>query len=334
MPRLVNSGWRRNPRRETALCALAYGIGRVCGVFWSHKTQVQDRGENAMSATQLLRRLSCLSCAAMQIALISACAAAYAQEKTGAAANAVLPAVTVTAQRDPVDKSYRKMIEGMDLFEEKHGMAPDASLRFKLLPRRRDTNMNRIVLEILGDTVVIPVPVASDHTFTLQRNQKALDEDASVTPNRKAQSMTWRTEIRTPGLPSNSRRLGDLRLECQVGLEADLVSNVRPLIGRIADVIAGMLDYCNRAETQYLFFSDRPLFSVAMVAGARREIVSIDRLYAGASYDPGLKADLPYCDCEVLLDRTYFLPLGDPSWPDDTLVEFEYMEDGDDREST
>ena len=30
---------------------------------------------------------------------------------------------------------------------------------------------------------------------------------------------------------------------------------------------------------------------------------------------------------EVLLDRTYFLPLGDRSWPDDTLIVFEYMED-------
>ena len=46
------------------------------------------------------------------------------------------------------------------------------------------------------------------------------------------------------------------------------------------------------------------------------------------SDDPGLKGDLPQCDCEVLVDRTYFLPLGDLSWPDDTLIEFEYM-DGD-----
>ena len=33
-----------------------------------------------------------------------------------------------------------------------------------------------------------------------------------------------------------------------------------------------------------------------------------------------------YCDCEVLVDRTYVLPLGDLSWPDDTRVEFEYMD--------
>ena len=64
-----------------------------------------------------------------------------------------------------------------------------------------------------------------------------------------------------------------------------------------------------------------------MVSGQRREILSIDKLYASASDDPALDSDLPYCDCEVLVDRTYVLPLGDRSWPDDTLVEFEYMDD-------
>ena len=39
------------------------------------------------------------------------------------------------------------------------------------------------------------------------------------------------------------------------------------------------------------------------------------------------KADLQYCDCQVMLDRTFYAPIWDKSWPDDTLVEFEYMED-------
>jgi hypothetical protein len=34
----------------------------------------------------------------------------------------------------------------------------------------------------------------------------------------------------------------------------------------------------------------------------------------------------------VLVDRTYVLPLGDRSWPDDTLVEFEFMDDAAARE--
>jgi len=266
---------------------------------------------------------------AIQIAWVSAsavvCVDVGAQDK----GSPTLPPVTISAKanRDPVEKSYRKMIRGMDLFEKQRGMSPNALLRFKLLPRRRETDMNRIEMEVIGSTVAFEVPVAPDHTFTLERNQKAFDENALVIPNRKAKTMTWRTEIRTPGLPPNTRRLGDLRLECQVGMEAGLVSNSTNVVGRLARVVLDTPAYCDRKTPLYLFFSDRPLFSVALVAGQRREILAIDKLYAAASDDPGLNDDLPYCDCEVLIDRTYVLPLGDRSWPDDTLVEFEYMDD-------
>jgi len=195
-----------------------------------------------------------------------------------------------------------------------------------VLPRKAGTDMDRIVLEIIGNSFDTRVPIAADHTFVLEREAKALQENAVVTPNRRKLSMTWRTEIRTPGLPPNTRRLGDLRLECLVGLEADLVSNNGP-IGRIADLFSDKKRYCERNPARYLFFAERPLFSVTLVNGTRREVLPIDQLYAGASDDPGLKSDLPYCDCEVLVDRTYFLPLGDHSWPDDTRVEFEYMDD-------
>jgi hypothetical protein len=258
--------------------------------------------------------------AALVIALVSV--AAIAQDK-----KAMLPPVTVT-QRQSVEKSYRKMLRGMDLFERRHALAPNAQLRFKLLPRKRDTDMDHIMLEIIGDTFEMQVPVAADHTFTLQRDQKALAEDAIVTPNRRKLSMTWRTDIRSPGLPPNARRLGDLRLECEAGIEADLVSNSRNIVGLIANALSDAFGYCGRKDAKYLFFADRPLFGVTLVApGGRRESLPIDKLYAEASDDPGLQEDLPYCDCEVLVDRTYFLPLGDKSWPDDTLVEFEYMDD-------
>jgi hypothetical protein len=264
----------------------------------------------------------------MQLALMLACGtvcAASPQEKAGAKPTTVLPEVLVGAPRDPVEKSYRKIVQGMDLFEQRHGLAPDASLRFKLLPRQRDTNMQGIALNIVGDSVTIPVPVAPDNTFTLGRSRKALDEDALVMPNRKARSMTWRADIRTPGLPPNTRRLGDLRLECLVGMEAELVSNIRSFIGQIAGFLVRMR--CDQSEVRYLFFAERPLFSVTLVAGSRREILSVDELYAGISRDPTVTNELDYCDCQVLLDRTYYVPLNDPGWPDDTLVELEYMDE-------
>jgi hypothetical protein len=258
------------------------------------------------------------------IALLAACTALAAQERPRQAPQQI----TITGtSRQAVEKSYRKMVRGMDYFERaRAAIAPEASLRFRLLPRKPGTDMDHIVLEVIGSTFDYAVPIAPDHTFVLEPDAKAMQEDAVVSPNRKRLSMTWRTEIRTPGLPPHIRRLGDLRLECEVGLEADLVSNSSP-IGRIYDLFTDGKAYCDRKDARYLYFAERAIFSVTLVAGARREVLPLDRLYAMASDDPGLKEDLPYCDCEMLVDRTYFLPLGDHSWPDDTRVEFEYMDD-------
>ena len=273
--------------------------------------------------------LALAPCAVICITTIVLCSAVWRDAVAQVTAAPALPSVTISAKanRDPVEKSYRKMLKGMDLFEKERSTAPDALLRFKLLPRKRATDMNNIVLEVIGTTVDFPVPVAPDHTFTLARNPKAFDENAQVVPNRKAQSMTWRTEIRTPDLPPNTRRLGDLRLECRVGMEAGLVSSSGTLASWLVGAVLDTPAYCDKPAPLYLFFADKPLFSVTLMDGQRKEVLAIDKLYAAASDNPKLTAELPDCDCEVLVDRTYFLPLGDRSWSDNTLVMFEHMDD-------
>jgi len=257
-----------------------------------------------------------------------ASATPHAQDQPQRPATNALPPVSVTGLRDPVEKSYRRMLRGMDLFERNRpAMAPSASLRFKLLQRKPGVRLDDLELEVIGRTVDIPLQVAADRTFVLPRDARAAAEDAVVTPNRKALTMTWRADVRTPGLPSNTRRLGDLRLECQVGLEAGLVSNSPSWIVRLYDALDTTPAYCNRANNEYLFFAERPLFGVTLVAGNRREALPAGRLWAGATDDPGLRQDLPFCDCEMLVDRTYFLPLADASWPHDTLVVFDFMDD-------
>ena len=47
-------------------------------------------------------------------------------------------------------------------------------------------------------------------------------------------------------------------------------------------------------------------------------------LYAGGDQSA---ATLPFCDCQVLLDRSFYAPIWDRSWPDDTVVEFDTMTD-------
>jgi hypothetical protein len=244
------------------------------------------------------------------------------------AAAAAQQTIEITALRQPVDKSYRKMVKGMALFEARHALAPRATLRYKILPRKPGTDLDGVGVQVVGERFKAPIAVATDHTFALARYQQALDEDAAVRSERKAQSLTWRADVRTPGVPPNTRRLGDLRLECLVGIEAGLVSQYPSLLGRLFDAVQNAADFCSRSYAPYLFFAERPLFAVTLRAGARRETLSVGQMYAGMAHGRTARKDLPYCDCEALLDRTYILPLGDRGWPDDTMVELEYVDGG------
>lgn len=279
----------------------------------------------ALALPALLRRTLLPLLAAATMAPCAAQSPAAPAPQGGA-----LPGVTISskANPDPVEKSYRRMVRGMDLFERHRAMSPNGVLRFKLLQRKPGVSLDGLELLVLGRSVEIPVPVAPDHTFVLVRDAKAWNDNAMVTPDRKALTMTWRAEVRTPGLPPGTRRLGDLRLECRVGMEAGLYSNSPSFITRLFSEISTTPAYCDNVENRYLFFADRPVFGVTLVAGARREMVPASRLYAAAIDTPTLREELAWCDCEMLLDRTYFLPLGDRSWPDDTLVLFDFMEDG------
>ncbi|HSW19653.1 MAG TPA: hypothetical protein VLJ86_20715 [Ramlibacter sp.] len=237
--------------------------------------------------------------------------------------------VSGAASPPPVEKSLRRMVSAMDLFESRRAaMAPQASLRFKLLPRKPGVSVDDVDLNIVGATVVVPVAVAPDRSFTLPRHAKALEENATVMPDRVARSMTWRAQVRSPGLPEGALRLGDLRLECLVGMEAALISEKPSLVGRLVAALTDSPAYCDSPDNRYIFFADRPLFNVTLSWAGRRQDLPASRLWAGAVGDPRLREEMPYCDCEVLLDRAYFLPLADRSWPDDTLVMFEGMSDG------
>jgi hypothetical protein len=231
--------------------------------------------------------------------------------------------VWVPYVRNPVDKSYRKMIKGMERFARERALAPMATLRFRLLPRLPNTSLDGVALRIAGDTVSLPLAIGPGTSFVLPRNAQALREDAAVVADRRSDAMTWRAWVDTPGLAPGTRRLGDLRLECRVGMEAGLISNLSPVFGWLSALLTDVDHVCNSADGNYLFFAERALFSVTLRHGERSETLPFSMLYAGGSQS---SATLPYCDCQVLLDRSYYAPLWDRGWPDDTVLEFDYME--------
>lgn len=250
---------------------------------------------------------------------------ALAQAQPVAAAPAAAPAIqTVRVQsvRNPVDKSYKKMISGMDRFDRHRALAPQATLRFRLLPRLPNSRLEGVTLRVVGDNISIPLPVAPDFSFVLPRNTQAFNEDAAVIASRRSDTMTWRAWVQSPGLAPGTRRLGDLRLECLVGMESGLISNSSPVFAWLSNMLSNPDEVCGQSDGNYLFFSDRPLFSVILRHGERSEVLPFNMLYAGGRQTPD---SLPFCDCQVLLDRSYYAPLWDRSWPDDTIVDFEYM---------
>lgn len=236
--------------------------------------------------------------------------------------DAPMQVVQVEGLRDPDEQSYRRMIKGMDAFEKYHGLAPDALLRYRLIPRLPGVQAAGTRLSIQSDKITLPVALASDLSFILPRDAQALEANARVTSNRKLRSFAWTPDVRTPGLPANTRRLGDLRLECEIDRAATLLVGLKPPLYHLVDAT---VDVCTAFPGAWLYYGDRAVFNVTLVHGKRREAMFSPLLYGNQ-----LKLFHVFYDFyPLLIDRTYTLRVADTSWPDDTIVELEYMDDAD-----
>lgn len=208
--------------------------------------------------------------------------------------------VTVAGSKDPDWKPYRKMLDGLDAFSRYHSLAPKAELKFILRPQQPNLTLAGLQLRIVGDNVSIDVPIAADATFSVPRDEAAARDDADFRLNSKKGLFRWRPDIRTPGLPAGTRRLGDLRLECEVRWAVDKFDASLIKLAYIVP-LGGV---CHSSRSRVFFTTASPIAGATLVSGSRREKLPAERL------DPK--------------DRTrYAPPLHDQDWPDDTLVEFE-----------
>src|ERR1700677_2247287 len=103
-----------------------------------------------------------------------------------APSNGVTQTIVVDEMKNADGKSYRRLVKGMDAFEKNHQLAPDAVLRFKVHARKFDEPLDGIELKIRGEDFNIPLVLAHDLSFVVPRDQRAIDQDASLLSNRKA----------------------------------------------------------------------------------------------------------------------------------------------------
>lgn len=210
------------------------------------------------------------------------------------------PSVAVTGTKDPDWKPYRNMVDGMDAFEKYHALAPAAALKFVLRPQQAKLPMADLKLRIAGDSAGIDVPIAPDATFSLPRDELAFKENADLRLNVKKGLYRWRPDIHTPGVQAGARRLGDLRLECEVRWAVDQFDSSF-LTRTYLTTLGGA---CHSSRGRVFYTAPQPFTGVTLIDGARREKLPTERL------DPKDPA-------------RYAPPIHDDSWSNDTLVQFE-----------
>ena len=211
------------------------------------------------------------------------------------------PVVDVQGTRDPDLRPYRTMLKGLDAYADHQRLAPGAPLRFMLVPATPQARLDGVTLHLSADNLSIPVPLAADGGFTLTRDKTAYDANADLVSNKKRDTLRWRADIHTPGLPQNVRRLGDLRLECEIrwAVEQDDLPFVRRKLFRLAG------GPCHSSLIHVPFPVFRKLLAVQARSGERT------------------------LDIRVTDDRQrYVPPLHDLSWEDDTLLTITYADDG------
>lgn len=237
--------------------------------------------------------------------LLTMAAPAFAQEAAVPEAGAT-EQVRVSSIRDPELRPYRHMARGLDAWEQKRALAPGASLRFELLSQDgRLAAPEGLQLRIAGEDgagnpVDIALPLAADGTFVLPRSQAAHDANADLVLNRKKGQYRWRPHVRTPGVPENARRLGDLRLECEVS--AAVRKEEVPLLLRAGAAATGSL--CRLPMVGYIHRSPKRLASATVVAGERKAGLALVDNGAG-----------------------YQAPLRDKSWDDEALIVYTFADD-------
>ena len=194
------------------------------------------------------------------------------------------------------------MRAGLDAFDEHRHLAPNASLKFRL-SKRADKPGNYsiwdgLTLRLAGNETSTPVPIAADGTFVLPRSEEAFDDDAELIFNQKKSSALFWVETRTPGVPANARRLGDLRLECKV-LIAMGKKELNFAMRATYTTMLGTTDWCSAKRARVGSPLPDWAMSATFVHGSLRE---------------------PMPPTSTMFNG----PIQDKAWPNDALLEFEY----------
>jgi hypothetical protein len=211
--------------------------------------------------------------------------------------------VHVNAVKNPEMHAYRAIVAGLDMFDDAHALAPAVPRLLFEVQARNGTPLPAPLpsAKLTADDFDLPLPIEADALFVVPRNQQAWDSKAELRLSRKRHEVKVTPHVRTPGLADKQRRLGDLRLECKVQ-----IAIVKEEIPFWADALVDSLlltrDWCS-------FFKDKD----------RQWSVEVP-----AKLDSAVLHDGERTLALKVHGHAFDVPLADPLWSNDALVELEF----------
>ncbi len=236
-------------------------------------------------------------------ALVSFQSSAEEAEKAPPPTEVALQQVTVTGSPLQPFKPYRAMFPGLKAYARLQAtLGPQSQLRFRISKKdEADSSFppsSSVKVSLRGPETSTVVALDADSRFELPLSQSLYDEDFDIILNQQTQAYGWMPDVRSPNVPQNARRLGDIRLECSVftevlkvdmGFAARTAINVLTLGGDICAVKVG----------SFTFTAPQKLASARIVDGEKTKALKT----WGTSFE---------------------VPVADKSWSNEALIEFEF----------
>jgi len=235
----------------------------------------------------------------------SGAASAAAQDKQGGT-------VQVNGIRNPETHTYRAIAAGLDAFDAQHVLAPNAQLLFQARTRAGQPLAEALLKGAPGgeplramlagdDAYTLALALDGEGRFQVPRSQPAWDAHADLRLSKQRSDVRVWPYVRSPGLPDNQRRLGDIRLECQVFVA--IAKEEAPLhIVLLGNAVMLGSDWCAFMENRDRAWdaaTRAPLHSATLHDGQRRLALRVK----GARFE---------------------VPIGDRSWSNDAIVELAF----------
>jgi hypothetical protein len=246
-------------------------------------------------------RSTCLVVAVAAANVLSnAIVLAVPSEKT---ATESLAPVSVSGAANAQRVRYSDLLEGEAAFKKYRQYAPQADLSFFLeTAKPGGTVPEQTTLALQTEEKDLNVPVAVDGKFVLPDEKQVGTKEADLVANRAEGTLAIVPTVRSPGDTPTRIRLGDLRLQCEVSWAIE--KQGAPKAIRAFFFVGGRMCHSSKIAVNYFH-------------GARR-LSRVELSYGKREMDATIRPN----------GLTYWIPIGDTSWPDDSIVTLTYADSG------